>query len=339
MNLGPLLAAAVAHASPCIEWETCPVAAALHPVSWSYAQAYQSGLEEVMSGKHASPLFSPTLNEAEAHWRLLAATGRGLRLPSDTPSKWRDLALAGAFLSFNRVVDVTTARSDEAAALRTAADTMISPSAELVVPTNGRAAHLEHHTGGETRTQFERAEEEEALDPDEIPSFKQPHPPVRVGAAVGWKLRELDAPTTAPILTWDADLSVHNAGITLWRADLDLLHLHWDAAARERIFDGVSLGVGAHSADTGPEPERWSAGVYWNPRPNWVVSAQRSAPFDERSWRFDVALRVELGTFLPGRLDPSLAGVPSVVDTGPNLLVLPGASPSPGRPAFLLAPR
>ena len=101
----------------------------------------------------------------------------------------------------------------------------------------------------------------------------------------------------------------------------------------------MSLGVGAHSADTGPEPERWSAGVYWNPRPNWVVSAQRSAPFDERSWRFDVALRVELGTFLPGRLDPSLAGLPSVVDTRPNVLVLPGASPSPGRPAFLLAPR
>ncbi len=318
MWFGALLLPMTARAAPCAEWSTCPVAADLHPVEWNYFERYDAALVRVMGSQRASPLFSSSLNEAEAHWRLLAATGRGLDLPANTATRWRDLAFAGSFLAFDQVIGETVSRSEEAQAVRSAFDLVFAPSAELIFKRNG-TVRLAHQTGWGVKRRFQREEEEQGLDPEATTPPAGPggprRPPVKVSAAVGWKLRDVDAPADAPLLTWNAELAVHNAGLSLFRVDVDLLRLHWDTMARERLFDGLSVGAGLHSEDVGPTPARWSAGVFWAPVRDHVVSLQRSAPVDGESWRVDLTLRVELGTFLQGR--------PPLVDTSPNTLELP----------------
>ena len=315
-----------AAAAPCADWSSCPVATDLHPVSWSYPARYDAALQRVMGSRRSSPLFSSALNEAEAHWRLVAATGRGLELSSTRATAWRDLAFAGSFLAFDQVIDETVARSDEVQVLRNVIDSVVAPSAEAVITPNGKV-RVAHPTGGAVKRKFQRAEEELGLDgtlPAQLPDRAlRRSPPVKISGGVGWKLRDLEAPADAPLLTWNADLAVHNAGLTLWRVDVDLLRFHWDALARQRVASGFSVGTGLHSAEGGPEPARWSAGLFWTPKANHVVSLQRSSPVSADSWRVDLTLRVELGTFLPGRLDPSLAGYPATVDRSPNTLTTP----------------
>lgn len=318
MWFGALLLPMTAHAATCAEWSTCPVAADLHPVEWNYFERYDAALVRVMGSRRASPLFSASLNEAEAHWRLLAATGRGLDLPANTATRWRDLALAGSFLAFDQVIGETVARSDDAQAVRSAFDTVLAPSAELIFRRNGDV-RLAHQTGWGVKRRFQREEEEQGLDAEATSPLAQSgghkSPPVKVSGAVGWKLRDVDASPETPLLTWNAELAVHNAGLSLFRVDVDLLRLHWDTMARERLFDGLSLGAGLHSDDEGPTPARWSTGVFWAPVRDHVVSLQRSAPLDGESWRVDLSFRVELGTFLQGRSP--------LVDTSPNVLETP----------------
>ena len=315
-----------ATAGTCADWSSCPVATDLHPVSWSYPARYDAALQEVMGSLRSSPLFSSALNEAEAHWRLVAATGRGLDLPTTRATQWRDLAFAGSFLAFDHVIDETVARSDEVQVLREVLDSVIAPSVEAVFAPNGKV-RVAHPTGGSVKRRFQRSEEELGLEgsvptrPAERASRRSP--PVKISGGLGWKLRDLEAPPDAPLLTWNADLAAHDAGLTLWRVDVDLLRFHWDALARQRLTHGWSVGSGLHSAEQGPEPARWSAGLFWTPKANHVVSLQRSSPVDATSWRVDLTLRVELGTFLPGRLDPSLAGYPAAVDRSPNTLTTP----------------
>lgn len=313
---------AASGAAPCAVWATCPVAADLHPVEWNYFERYDAALTRVMGSQRSSPLFSANLNEAEAHWRLLAATGRGLDITSSKAEQWRDLALAGSFLAFDQVIGETVARSDEAQAVRGAFDTVLAPSAELIIKRNGDV-RLAHQTGWGVKRRFQREEEEQGLDPEATTAPSRPGgprlPPVKISGAVGWKLRDVDAPPEAPLLTWNAELAVHNAGLSLFRVDVDLLRLRWDTMARERLFDGLSLGAGLHSDDAGPTPARWSAGVFWAPMRDHVVSLQRSAPLAGSSWRIDLTFRVELGTFLQGR--------PPLVDTSPNTLTTPLRGP------------
>ncbi len=326
---GPMLWAAVrfafaADASDCATFVQCLVAADLHEVWWDYGRRYQTHVETAMAGKRASSAFSGVLNEAEAHWRLESATGRGLRLGPKKAEEWQDYALVGAFLGVDRVVTETAARSDELDVLHTIVDIVADPSFELVL--RKRGPELRHESGAAARRWLRRQEAVANL--DDVARIRPRAPPVRIGLSAGWTLRDIDAPDTQPLLGWTAELSVQNAGLTLWRADVDLLSLRWGVLARQRLLDRVAAGVALHSADDGSAPERWSASISWTPRPDLVVSTTRSAPLDDSSWRAEVTVRMELGTFLPGRLHPSLAGLPAVPPSGANRLTTWSRSPT-----------
>ncbi|MSQ01235.1 MAG: hypothetical protein EXR71_04975 [Myxococcales bacterium] len=313
-----------ADASDCAAIVNCPVVDGLHEVWWDYGRRYQESVEHAMAGKRASAAFSGVLNEAEAHWRLQAATGEGLSLGPNKAARWLDYALVGAFLGVDSIITETSARSDEVAALHTVVDTVLDPSFEVVF--RKRGPQLRHESGGAARRWLRRREAKGNL--DDVAPPPKPTPPVVVSVSGGWTLRDVDAPDTQPLLGWTAALSVHNAGLTLWRADVDLLSLRWDVLARQRIVDRVAAGVSLHSEDRGAQPSRWSASISWTPRRRLVVTAMHSAPIDDTSWRAEVTVRLELGTFLPGRLDPSLGGLPAAPPSGPNQLTTWSRTPT-----------
>lgn len=313
----PLVAHTLAAgAAGCTGWIECPVAAGLHPVAWDPVARWHVQLQEVMAGRRASPAFSPALTTADVHWRLASATGVGLRLPPDTRQSWQDYAVAGSLLAADGVLGEIASRSEEVDALRTAFDLILDPSAELVVGRDGRV-QLSHPTGGVASRWLRRREA--AVATDDLDAGRRT-PPVRIGLSAGWTLREPDAPADQPLLSWAAQLTVRNAGLTLWRLDVDLLELRWDATARQRVWEDLSVGATLRSEAASALPNRWTAGLYWSPRPQVVVSTTWSQPLDAEGWRVDAALRVELGAFLPGRLHPSLAGLPAVRDRTPNVL-------------------
>ncbi len=314
-----------ADASHCTTIVTCPVAAGLHEVWWDYGRRYQEGVERAMAGKRASPAFSSVLNEAEAHWRLLAGSGRGLSLSPKKAALWQEYALVGAFLGVDRVVTETADRSEELDALHTVVDAVLDPSFEVVL--RERGPQIRHESGGAARRWLGRQETAASL--DAATPTRPRSPPVVIGVSAGWTLRDLDAPESQPLLSWTVELSVKNAGLTLWRADVDLLSLRWDVLARQRVVDGVAAGVALHSSDLDADPSGWSASISWTPRPRLVVSVTRSEALEDPSWRAEVTVRMELGTFLPGRLHPSLAGLPSVPLSGPNQLTTWSRSPTP----------
>lgn len=266
-----------------------------------------------MTGPRASPLFLATVNEADVHWRLLAASGRGLDLPPGRAEGWTDLALAGSVLAVDRMIGDVVDRSEEAAAVRAAFDTMFDPSVDLVVRPGGRVV-VSHRTGGPVGRRYLRAAEEagfEEADADtasgrkRVPGSERGAPPPRLHVGVGWTVRDLDAPPSDPPLSWGAEVSLQNVGLSLWRADLDLISLHWRAVARERIVPDFSVGAGLQSADPNPEPDQWSTGVFWTPTPRAVVSLQRVAPLTEESWRIQLEGRWLLGGTLTGPRAPS----------------------------------
>jgi hypothetical protein len=328
--LAILLAALASASTPCATpeaWAACPVARSLHPVSWDYASHYRRSLETVMAGNRASPLFLTTVNEADVHWRLLAGSGRGLDLPRGRDQVWTDLALAGSFLVLDRMLSDVAERSEEVAAVRTAFDTMLSPSANFTFRPNGSVS-VAHRTGGSVARRFDRSAEaqgfdegatDDHLDAEDAPASPRAARaaagpgaganasgrPVKLQLDVGWTLRDLDAPASTPPLSWGAGISLRNAGLTLWRADVDLVTLRWNALARQLLFGKVSAGVSVNGAEGGAAPDRWTAGLYWNPRPRSVVTLQRSESLSSQGWRVDVDIRVLLGGQLVGTAAPA----------------------------------
>ncbi len=308
----------LAGAADCAAWADCPVAADLHPVWWDYGRRYQVQVESAMTGRKASPAFSPMVAQADVHWRLQAATGRGLDLPGGTAGRWADYALAGSLLAVDRVVVETAERSEDVAALRTAADVLFDPSAELVFKKNGDVT-LRHESGGPAGRWVRRREAQAELEEADLRAHARARP-VRVSLSAGWTLRDPDADPERPLLSWTAQLSVRNAGLTMWRVELDPIALSWDASARQRLVGDLSAGVGLHGGVDLVEPARWNAGLTWRPEAQVSIDARTSSPVDGTSWRVDLACRVELGAFLPGRLQPSLAGLPAVRRSAPNAL-------------------
>lgn len=308
-----LLAHALA-APAAANWADAPVARGLHPVSWDPFASYHAALEEVMGSPRASPSFSAVVSTADVHWRLVEATGVGLRLGPDAPGQWQDYALAGSLLAIDRVVGEVAGRSEEVDAVRTALDLFVDPSAELVIRRDGRVT-LDHQAGGAARRWVRRRETGEGLGVARGPSRT---PPIRIGLSAGWTLRDPDAPPDDPLVGWAVQLDVRNAGLTLWHVDVDLLELRWVATARQRLWEDLSLGAGLRSDAGDPAPSRWTAGFYWTPRPQVVLSTTWSQPLAHDGWRVDAGVRVELGSFLPGRLRPALAPFPTVPDRAPN---------------------
>jgi hypothetical protein len=338
--------AGIAHAG-CESWTDCRVAAELHPVSIDYGLQYQQALEQTMAGRQASPLFNGVVNEAEVHWRLLDASGRGLGFGEGKPTEWRDLALVGSFLAFNRVMDQTFARAPALDAIRLVLDAAVSPSVDLVFREDGRL-RAKHATGWEVGQRFQAAQDEagfersDAENDDEAvgsartaaSSFRgtgsrreRQRPPMKLHFGLGWRVRDEEQPETDPLLTWNAHLSMNLRAGTLVRADWSLLHDHWESLARQRLFDGVSAEATLRSEDESPVPRRWATGLLWNPADRWTVRLRRSQGIvddtwvDNGNWEVMLTVRAELGGRLPGRLEPSLAGLPAVDDRSPNELV------------------
>jgi hypothetical protein len=348
-------ASAATDCRPPEDWARCPVARVLHPVAWDYGAQYQRALAAVLAGPHANPVFTEALAEADVHWRLFEATGRGLDLPADRAQAWTDLSLAGSVLAVDVLVGQLVAQSEEAEAVRKVLDLWADPNADFTFGPDGRV-RVEHRTGGAAARRMRRAAQDEGFeeeafdnatgpavgdaggDPDaDLPAARtgrgrrdpaaaeRPRRgrPVKVHLGVGWTLRPIDAPPSPTPLGWGAEISVQNAGLTLWRADVDLLHLTWNAAARERLIGPLSLGAGVHSADRDPAPSRWSCGLYWKPVERAVVSFQRLAAFDDPTWRLQLALELRLGAPIVGGSDR--------LPLRPNRLVPAIASPANDR--------
>lgn len=310
------LTTALALAQDCPDFASCPAAVDLHAVEWNYGERYQDELARIMSGDRAHPLFNRAINQADVHWRLLAATGEGLDLTGDEVTEWRDVALAGSFLAFDSVVNETFARAPELDALRLAIDTVISPSIDVIVKKDGQLS-VRHPTGWELGQRIERQEQEAGFEPRNGRRKSKFH------LGLGWKLRDLEDDADAPVLSWAAHAAVQNLGITLIRADMDVLTLQWDALARQRLVDDVSAVAQLHSGEGVPDPERWSLGLMWSPRPRWVFRFDRTEPFEREGWRYDLTARLELGGRLPGLARSPVAGLPEVANTRPNRLAPP----------------
>lgn len=305
MEVLAVLLSIAAAATPCVEparWAACPVAQDLHPVGWDYGAHYQRSVEEVMSGRRANPLFVGTANRADVHYRLAAASGRGLDLATGTREEWAEIALAGSVIALDRMLGEVVDRSEEASAVRTAFETMIDPSVDLVVRPNGKV-EAARPPGGPLTRRYGRASETAGFDGDDdstarSPRYGAPRPPPRLHLGVGWTLRDLDASPDTPPLSWGAELSLRNVGITLWRADFDIVALDWSVLARQRLADRWSVGAALHSARRGAELDRWAAGLYWNPSHRTVVSLQWITPIEEGTPRIQLDARWMLGANL-----------------------------------------
>lgn len=227
-----------------------------------------------MGGPKASVVFGPTVALADVYWRLQAATGRGCWLPDDSAAKWRDTALAGSLLAFNRLVDETVERAPQIDAIRTAADFLVNPNLAVLVP-KGRRAKLHHDTGGETQRKVDEQELEQGHVND-----RKPEP--KLGFGVDWTTRSPDSPPESPFLEYSAWISATNIGITNVRADMDLLHLTWSVNAREKLVRGFFAVASARSEEKSFEPGAWGGGVLWTvPRVSgWSVRADRKQTFD-----------------------------------------------------------
>ncbi len=314
--LWSLALALVATAQDCLDFASCPVAADLREVHWSYGERYQLALARIMAGERSHPLFNRAVNQADVHWRLLAATGEGIYTDEALATEWRDVALAGSFLAFDNVVAETFGRAPELDALRIAIDTVISPSVDVILKKDGRVT-VRHPTGWELGQRVERQEQELGFEP------RNGRKRSRLHLGVGWKLRDVEDPDTAPVLAWTAHLAAQNFGISLLRADVDVLTLHWDVLARQRLVGDFAAVAGVHAAEGAPEPERWSVGAAWSPVPRGTVRLERSQAFDREGWRVDLVARLEVGGTLSGDFRQPVAGLPRVGDTSPNTLSSP----------------
>lgn len=227
-----------------------------------------------MGGPGASVVFGPTVALADVYWRLQSATGRGCWIPDDSAATWRDTALAGSLLSFNRLVDETVERAPQIDTIRTAADFVLNPNLAVLVP-KGRRAKLQHDTGGEPQRRIDQ----QALEQGQVNDHK---PEPKFGFGVDWTTRSADSPPQSPLLEYSAWISSTNLGLSNVRADLDLLHLTWRVNAREKLVRNLYAVASARSDERSFEPGAWSGGLSWTvPHVSgWSLRADRKQSFD-----------------------------------------------------------
>ncbi len=248
-----------------------------------------------MGGPNASPVFGPTVAQADVYWRFYLATGDGTWLPSDAATTWRDTALVGSLLGLNRLVDDTVDRAPQISALRTAADLLVNPNIELHAPAHGKA-HLGHQTGGNNQRKVADQELLQGLAINHRPDPK-------IGAGVDWSTRSPDAPEEAPLLEYGAWFAMSNIGVTNLRGDVDLLRGAWMVTAREKLMPGLYLSTSARSVDRSFEPATWSAGVSLTLShiPGWTLRLDRKQAMNstvpDATWT--ISLRAERKGVVP----------------------------------------
>ncbi len=301
-------------------WEEIPVGRSLHPVRFQYGRRYQQLVTRTMGGPRASAVFGPIVAQADVHWRLLDATGRGLPGSALSPTAWRDSAFAGSLLAGEQLLDETIEGAPVLYGVYLAVDTLLSPSFD-VRRSQPKRVQVSHRSGGPTRRAVERAEEELA----------EPRPEPRtypaVGAGLDWALREEDAPADSPFVRYTAWVNVSELGLTSMRFEFAPADLSWVLSGREKVIPRVYLIGSARSEDLEPVPARLSGGIMWLLpwRGNWNLRFERIVSFSADEERWLVTLRCENRTGVPAPLDPPLGDrgrpgpvLPWVPEGGPN---------------------
>lgn len=283
-------------------WGALPVAQGLHPVGYHYGVRFQQILVSTMGGPRASATFGPFVAQADVHWRLLDATGRGLPLEALSPTAWRDAAFAGSLLTGERLFDETVERAPALYSLYLVADTLMSPSVDVRRRNKDQLA-VTHRSGGPARRAAERAEDE--LGPTRV--VRQP-PAATVGVGLDWELRAVDAPADSALIRYTAWLNVTEVGLSSVRFEFVPGSLAWVLSARERLRPRVYLIGSARSAEETSELGRLSGGIMWLLpwRGNWNVRFERIVSLDVAEERWMVTLRCENRTRVPAPLSPPL---------------------------------
>ena len=272
-----------------------PLTAELRPVVLDYGERLHALETASMGGPTSSPVFGPTVAQADVYWRFAIATGRGTWLPTDAATTWRDTALTGSLLALNRLVDETVERAPQIAALRTAADLLVNPNLELRAPA-GATPRVGHQTGGNNQRKLSDQELLQGLPLDHRPDPK-------IGVGVDWATRSPDAPDDAPLLEYGAWFAMSNIGVTNLRADVDLIRGAWTVTARERLIPGLYLTTSARSAERSVEVATWSAGcsLTITQVPGWTLRLDRKQALNEAddnvTWA--LSLRSERKTVVP----------------------------------------
>lgn len=291
-------------------WGYAPLADELHPVGVNLWRRYHLLVEEKAAGPTPNATLNPLLCEADVHWRLLAATGTGLPLTTDDAGTWVDGAEAATLLGVDALLDEILDRAPGLDALRTVADFATQPSVDIGAGPKGKL-HVTHENGGPVVRRSRQADEE--LRPD----VAAPRP--RFAFGVGWQLKDPDAPADDPLIEWGAWTEVQNLGITNARAEVSFVDDSWSVTARRRLLPHVFATASVRSVDGGADPGTFSVGasVQLPDDPRWTMRLDRVEAVDlsTTTWRFTV--HAELGAWLPGRLSPPLAPLPSVPDSGP----------------------
>lgn len=330
------------------DWADLPAVWGLHPVTLHYGERYQAWVEESMAGERAPAVFGPVVAEADLHWRLLAATGEGLRLAEDDPALWRDTALAGSLIAVNRVVDETVARSPQAQAFRVGLDAILTPRV-AVSRADGKGVVVSHPTAGRLERTAELRDFEAAI-------VDGRRPPT-VDAGFDWDLRDEEDDPRTPLLAYAPYLALSSVLRTDLRAELRTRTLQWTLTGRHRVARGAWVVGSVRSVAEAPDPGSWAVGAMWSLpfADGWTARLDRTVELGEQV-RWLLSVRCERRTPIPGRPGHAPGATPDeepwlpwVPERGPLVIAplappgdLPpeapptptsgsGARPSPGR--------
>lgn len=304
-------------------WADVPVAQDLHPVAWDYGARYQALLARSMGGPSASSVFGPVVAEADVHWRLVAATGRGLPMDEGTEELWSAVATTGSLMAVEALVNETFERAPRLHVVFVAADAVVNPS--LRVQRKPQGVTVDHPVGKVRSDVAREAELEDVPHRRANPTFD---------AGLDWALRDDDAPEEAPPVTWRAYVSTSETLLSQLRLEYGLTDQSWSATGRERVRPRLYLTgtirsvpreavAGLRAPDELLEPGRWSAGLLWELpwRTGWTVRLDRTTTLADESVTWMVSLRGENHSPIPvrpSRRHDATPTFPALRDRGPN---------------------
>jgi hypothetical protein len=338
-------------AAICSPWWACPVAADLHPVYWNAWARFHTRTVAAMSAPPGAAAFGPVVAEADAHWRLMRADDHGVPMDAEKADQWLDVALVGAILGANGVLDETMDRAPQLSVLRLTLDTFLNPSVDVEGTSSG--VRVAHRSGGRERQRLVQAEADAGFTgaPTRRPSFS---------VGLSWNLKTADAAPEDPLFSPGAYLSLLRvAGYDL-RATYGAFDGDWAVNGRQKLAPHVFALGAIRTADRpvvpqlvldrfGPpdpaQPGAWLVGAMWEtPWSPWQLRLERVAAWAGENVVWRVVGRAEWGTLPPGRRSVHLAPLPETRPWRPNDLVSPIESPAdpplpPQDPPETTAPR
>lgn len=320
-------------------WSELPVSTDTRRVAFDYGRRFQEIYATTMGGPRASSVFGPTVAQADLHWRLLDATGRGVELDADSPTHWRDLALSGAFLAAEDLFEETVERAPVLHGAWVLADSVASPSFDFIQDVDSGAVRVEHRSGGPARRAIERQEQRLGE--------RTPRPERDIGLGLDWELRGEDEPEQAPLLRYIAWVETTRIGLSAMRAEVAPLSLAWELSGRQFLAPGLALIGTARSEERDPYPGLLSGGLmYTFPGGVWNIRLERVVGWDGSDAHWQLTLRGERHTPVPAPLEPPLGDrgrggptLPWVLDQTPPTLEAWGRTPEERATSTSAAPR